>query len=288
MNRTEPAPGAAPAPLAIDALRRARAAARLGRTIHYVDSVDSTNTLAHQLASEGAAEGTTVIAETQTKGRGRLGRTWVSPPGRNLYLSIILRPTIAVARAPQIGLVVGVAVAEAVGDWASPVTIKWPNDVLIDGRKVAGILTEMDVDGDRIRCVIVGVGVNLNSTAEDFPPDLRDKAVSVCTAGGAPVDRAAFAEHLLTRLEERYDRFLNEGFAAIRPLWERLSALTGQRVQIDDGVRRYQGIVVGVADDGTLRLRDAAQGETHVVAGDVTVVDGYRSGAAGAPRSVGR
>ena len=291
MTGSEPTPLSADGPLAIDALRRLRATARLGRTIHYFDSLDSTNTLAHGLASEGAAEGTTVIAETQTKGRGRLGRTWVSPPFRNLYVSIVLRPPIAVARAPQIGLVAGVAVAEAVRDWAPQATIKWPNDVLIDGRKVAGILTEMDADGDCVRCVIVGIGVNLNSVAAEFPPDLRDKATSLSAAVGVRIDRVAFADRLLARLEERYDRFLDQGFAAIQPLWERLSALTGRVVQIDDGVRSYQGIVVGLADDGTLRLRDTVQGETRVVAGDVTVVDGYGGSgerpAVGADREAG-
>ncbi len=279
MTVTAHTPPAGDGPLAIDALRRRRATARFGGTIHYFDSVDSTNTVAQRLATEGAAEGTTVIAETQTKGRGRLGRTWVSPPFRNLYLSIVLRPPIAVARAPQIGLVVGVAVAEAVGDWVSQPTINWPNDVLVNGRKVAGILTEMTADGDRVRCVIVGIGVNLNSLAEDFPPDLRDKAVSLRAASGARIDRVVFAGRLLAQLEERYDRFLSQGFAAIQPLWERLSALTGRVVQIDDGVRRYQGVVVGLAEDGTLRLREAAQGEVRVVAGDVTVVDGYGDGA---------
>ena len=288
MTVTAHSPSAGDGPLAIDALRRRRATARLGGTIHYFDSVDSTNSVAQRLATEGAAEGTTVIAETQTKGRGRLGRTWVSPPFRNLYLSIVLRPPIAVARAPQIGLVAGVAVAEAVGDWVSRATIKWPNDVLIDGRKVAGILTEMTADGDRLRCVIVGIGVNLNSPVEDFPPDLHDKAVSLCTASGARIDRVVFADRLLAQLEERYDRFLNHGFAAIQPLWEGLSALTGRVVQIDDGVRRYQGVVVGLAEDGTLRLRDAAQDDVRVVAGDVTVVDGYGDSGARPTTGAGR
>ena len=268
-------PGTPHSALAIDALRDKRRGARLGHTVHYFSSIDSTNTVARQLALVGAGDGTVVVAETQTRGRGRLGRTWVSPPFRNLYLSVILRPPIPVTVAPQIGLMVGVAAAEAVSTWAAEAVIKWPNDVLISGRKVAGILTELEAQLDRVACVIAGVGVNLNSPADDFPPELHDKAVSLCTASGAPVDRAAFADRLLSQLEQRYDLYLRDGFAAIRPLWERLSCLTGRHVQIDDGTRRLQGVVSGVADDGTLRLRDAQGLETPVVAGDVTVVNGY-------------
>jgi BirA family transcriptional regulator, biotin operon repressor / biotin---[acetyl-CoA-carboxylase] ligase len=263
------------APLAIDDLRSARQGARFGHVIHYLDSTDSTNTAARRLALEGAAEGTVVIAETQTKGRGRLGRGWVSPPFRNLYLSLVVRPSIATSDAPKIVLVAGLAVAETVREWTNRVAIKWPNDVLIDDRKVAGILTEMEVEDTRVRFVIVGIGVNLNSAPADFPPELRDKAIGLCTAVGEPIDRVRFTDRLLSRLEERCDLFVRTGFAAIRPLWEGLSCLTGRAVEIDDGGRRYVGVAAGVADDGSLRLRDAAGRETRVLAGDVTVVGGY-------------
>ncbi len=262
-------------PLLIDALRRARAGARLGRTIHYFDSVDSTNTVARTLAADGAAEGTVVIAEAQTQGRGRLGRTWLSPPFRNLYVSIILRPPMAPAAAAQITLVAGVAVAEAASEWAPQVAIKWPNDVVIDGRKIAGILTEMEADDGRVRFVILGIGVNLNAAPEDFPAELRDRAAALCTAAGRPIDRVTFAERLLSRLEERYDLFVSQGFAAIRPLWESRSCLTGRHVEIDAGGQRCRGVVTGIAADGTLLLHDTAGREIRVVAGDVTVTDGY-------------
>lgn len=262
-------------PLSIDDLRGARAAARIGCHLHYFESVDSTNTVAHQLARGGAADGTVVLAETQTKGRGRLGRTWVSPPYRNLYLSVILRPGLPVSDAPPIGLVAGLAVAETVREWTPQVAIKWPNDVLVAGRKVAGILLEMEAEDGRVRFVILGVGVNLNSVADDFPPDLRDKAIGLCTAVGTPVDRGGFAARLLSRLEARYEVFLREGFAAIQPLWEGLSCLTGRHVHIDGGGERHAGVVTGIGADGTLRLRDTAGQEIRVVAGDVTVVDGY-------------
>ncbi len=260
--------------LAIEDLRRARAAARMGHDIRYFDTVDSTNTVAHQLAVDGAAEGTVVLAERQTKGRGRLGRAWSSPPFRNLYLSLILRPPIAVAAAPQVGLVAGLAVAETARQWVDEVAIKWPNDVLARGRKAAGILTEMEAEDGQVRFVVVGIGVNLNSTAQDFPPDLQDKAIGLCTLAGA-IDRVGFAAHLLSQLEHRYDLFLRGGFAAIHPLWEGLSCLTGRRVQIEGGHERCAGVVIGLDADGRLRLRQDAGRETRVVAGEVTVIGGY-------------
>ncbi len=266
-------------PLRIEELRRARAAARIGRSIEYFESVDSTNSVAHRLADAGAAEGTVVIAETQTKGRGRLGRNWVSPAFRNLYASVVLRPLIGAALAPQVGLVVGVAVAETVRQWAPGAGIKWPNDVLIDGRKVAGTLPEMEVVDGHVRYVIAGIGVNLNSPPEDFPPEVRDIAVALRTAVGAPIDRTAFTIRLLSQLQERYDQFLSDGFAAVRPLWQRLSCLAGRQVCIDDGTRQYTGVVVGLADDGALELRDADGRDIRIVAADVTIIGGYGASA---------
>lgn len=262
-------------PLSIDSIRAARAGALIGSCLQYFESVDSTNTLAHQLGREGTPDGTVVIAETQVKGRGRLGRTWVSPAYRNLSLSVVLRPGISTTEAPRIALMAGLAVAETVREWGPRALIKWPNDVLIDGRKVAGILTEMESGDGSVRFVVVGIGVNLNSDSGDFPPELRDQAVGLCGPVGAPIDRTAFATRLLARLEERYEMLLRDGFAAIRPLWEGLSCLTGRHVRIDGGGERYEGVVTGLGTDGTLRLRGAAGEETHVLAGDVTVVNGY-------------
>jgi len=276
-------PALSHAALATGDLRRRRAAAHFGRTIHYYDSVDSTNTVARQLALNGAAEGTAVIAETQTRGRGRLGRAWVSPPFRNLYLSIILRPPLAAAEVAQITLVAGLATAEAAGEWAPGAAIKWPNDVVVGGRKLAGILAEMETDAEGVRFVILGIGVNLNAAAADFPPELRDKAVSLRAATGQLIDRVAFADRLLSCLEHRYDLFLRAGFAGIRPLWESHSSLNGRQVEISGGGQRLVGVVTGIADDGTLVLRDAAQMEIRVVAGDVTVLGGYEKEAASPP-----
>jgi BirA family biotin operon repressor/biotin-[acetyl-CoA-carboxylase] ligase len=262
-------------PLSIDDLRRACAAARFGGDIRYFERVTSTNTVAHQLAVDGAAEGTVVIAEAQSRGRGRLGRTWASPPYRNLYLSLVLRPPIPVASAPQVGLVAGLAVAETAREWVPAVTIKWPNDVLVRDRKAAGILTEMEAEDGGVRFIVLGIGVNLNSAPEDFPAELRDKAIGLCSATGAQIDRARFASRLLSQLEQRYDLFLRAGFAGIRPLWEGLSCLIGRHVQIEGGGAQCTGVVSGMDGDGALRLRQPGGQEIRVVAGDVTVIGGY-------------
>lgn len=244
------------------------------RDVRCVATVDSTQRVARELAHYGAAEGTTVVAEEQTAGRGRLGRTWHSPPGENLYCSIVLRPPLAPAAVPQIALVAGVAVAAAVEESTGRRPgIKWPNDVLLEGRKVAGILTEMDSELDRVHHVIAGIGVNLNTRR--FPRALRDKASSLLLLTGRPVDRARFTGRMLAALEERYARFLRGGFAAVRPEWEVYSCLTGRDVRVAGPAGEVRGRVLGIADDGALRLQGTEGEELRVVAGEVTLRGGY-------------
>ena len=153
----------------------------VGRTIHYLDSVDSTNTLALKLAREGALEGEVVLADHQLKGRGRLpDRNWQSPPGRNIYFSVILRPPLKPSRSPALTLMAGVAVSRVLSEYCpGRVTLKWPNDVQIDGRKTAGILTEMRMRGDSIDCVIIGIGVNVLMDRDEFDEAIRDRATSL-------------------------------------------------------------------------------------------------------------
>jgi BirA family biotin operon repressor/biotin-[acetyl-CoA-carboxylase] ligase len=245
----------------------------LGQTLQCFDEVDSTNTLARSLAVVGAPHGTAVIAEAQTKGRGRLGRSWASPRGKNLYLSVVLRTELPVEGLGQITLAAGVATCETVAAW-KPAQIKWPNDVLVDGRKIAGILAELE-GGGPARIVVLGIGVNLNTEWADFPADLRDKAISLLLATGVPVDRARFTARLLGALEQRYDQLCGDGFAPIAAAWRELAPLIGRaiRVQEPDGI--VEGTVIDLADDGALRLRLADGREHRIVAGDVTVIDGY-------------
>jgi len=247
------------------------------RRIHWFEETDSTQRVARDLAREGAPEGTVVIAERQTSGRGRLGRQWHSPPGLNLYCSIVLRPPLAPGAVPQLALVAGAAVAAAVAEEAGArPAIKWPNDVLVDGRKVAGILVEMDSEMERVYHVIAGIGVNLNTPASSFPRELRAKATSLLAATARRVDRAAFTGRLLAALEARYGRFLSAGFESVRAEWEGFSCLTGTEVRVAGPEGDVGGRVLGVDSDGALRLARPDGGVVRVVAGEVTVRDGYR------------
>ena len=246
----------------------------LGRSLVCKALTGSTNSDASALGRSGAPEGTVVVADAQTAGRGRLGRTWVSQPGLNLYLSILLRPRILPAAAPQLALVAGLAVAEAFEEEGAAATIKWPNDVLLGGRKACGILTELEAEADRVEFVVVGIGVNLNSCEEDFPPELRPRATSLRLARGREVERARFAGRLLARFERCYERFREHGFAALAAEWEQRSALIGRDLTIDGAGEVVTGEYAGIDRDGALLLRDRG-GVRRVLAGDVTIVGGY-------------
>lgn len=246
-----------------------------GEIVHR-ESVDSTNRLAGELARAGAAQGTVVLAEQQTAGRGRLGRSWASPPGVNLYCSIVLRPSVPPVEVPRLTLVAGVAVAEAIAATAAlEPQIKWPNDVLLAGRKVAGVLTELEAEAERVRFVIVGIGVNLNARRGDFPRELARKATSLALASGATVDRAAFTGCLLGALDVLYGDFLEGGFRAVRARYERFHCLPGRRVTVD-GRPPVTGTVRGVDDDGALLVESAGE-VRRVVSGEVTLRGAYRT-----------
>ena len=258
----------------------------LGRPLHFFDTIDSTNTSAARLAREDAAEGTVVIADAQTGGKGRLGRNWVSPPGVNLYLSVILRPRKPTSAAPQLSLLAAVAVAETIVQQTQLApAIKWPNDVLVSGKKVCGILTEMQASGPQLRSVIVGIGVNINAPLSSFPEELQDKASSLFLRCGEPVDRAAFAVSLLAHLEKLYVLWLEKGFPVVGAAWEGYaSELLGRSITVTAPEGIISGTARGIDRDGALLLETVLpEGQARpsprvqrILAGDVTVVDGYR------------
>jgi BirA family transcriptional regulator, biotin operon repressor / biotin---[acetyl-CoA-carboxylase] ligase len=248
---------------------------RIGRRILVLDVTRSTNSDAMALGREGEAEGTVVLAEEQTAGRGRLGRTWESSRGVNLYMSILLRPQMAPWLAPQLSLVAGVAVAETVREEDIDARIKWPNDVVVlaggSMKKLSGILTEIEAESDRVAFVVVGIGVNLNSNAGHFSRELEGKATSVLLERGRVVDRAAFAARLLRRFESRYDEWVKDGFAAIAPVWRALSVLDGRRVAISAPGDAFEGVCAGIDDDGALLVEVGPGPVRRVLAGDVTL-----------------
>ena len=242
------------------------------RDIRWLAETDSTQRGARELARAGVPEGTVVIAEAQTAGRGRLGRTWHSPRGVNLYCSIVLRPPLPPGAVPQVALVAGVAVAAALAETPGVAPrVRWPNDVLIENRKVAGVLTEMEAEVERVHHVILGIGVNLNASRSAFPAELRERATSVFLATGHRVDRAALTGRLLAALEARYGRFLEGGFEVVRSEWESYSCLTGTDVRVASPDGEVAGRVLGLDADGALRLTRPDGTSTRIVAGEVTL-----------------
>lgn len=240
----------------------------LGQVLHCFDELASTNDTAKQLAEEGAAHGEVVIAERQTAGRARRGRAWISPPGRNLYFSVVLRPDLPPQRAPEITLVASVALCHAVRRAGADAGIKWPNDLVVDDRKLCGILTEMAADPDRVQWVVLGAGVNLNTRPEDFPEELRAIATSVAAERGQPVPRALFAAAAFALLEEWLDRHAEGGFAAVRDEWRVLSETLGREVRVTADGREIRGLAEDVDESGALLVRTAG-GVEAVRSGEV-------------------
>jgi BirA family biotin operon repressor/biotin-[acetyl-CoA-carboxylase] ligase len=251
-------------------------AGRIGWRIHYFDEVGSTQRVAAEMAADGAAQGTVVIAELQTAGRGRMGRSWHSPSGVNLYSTTILRPSMPLTEVPRISLIAGVAVAEALETVApGMISLKWPNDIWLNRRKAGGIIAEAVTDSrQRLSCVLLGIGINVNLALEDIPEELRDKATSVRIATGRRCDRIELAAALFNRLNTRYMETEEGGFAAVRPAYERYMALRGRRVVVADAGMRVEGAVEGIDAEGALMLATAA-GTARILTGDVTVEGAY-------------
>ena len=242
----------------------------MGRTIHYFHTIDSTNSEAYQLALQGAKEGEVVIAESQMKGRGRLGRHWFSPPFLNLYLSVILRPQIPPHQASLITLMAAVAAADAVEKFSDlHPTIKWPNDILLGGRKVAGLLNEIHSETDRIHFVILGIGINLNMDGKAFPKEIRETATSLKKAMGQTIPRKAFLGFLLEKLEEWYEVFLKKGGSVILEEWRARASIEGKRVKVTSFGEVLVGRAIDVDSDGALILEMEDGGRKRIVAGDI-------------------
>lgn len=248
----------------------------LGRTLHHYDELPSTNAKAFELAHEGGFHGEVIVAEHQTQGKGRRGRTWVSPPGKSLALSLILRPDIPPARAPELTLVAAVALAETLRDSGVEASIKWPNDIQIDGKKVAGILTELSADIERVHFIVLGLGVNLNAEAADFPPEVAEIATSVSIARKSRVHRALFTAALLAKLEEWVDTWTDQGFEPVRVAWKRLASTLGQEILVKAEGKELRGVAEDIDPSGALLLRVGDRTE-RVLSGDVEQVRARKS-----------
>jgi BirA family transcriptional regulator, biotin operon repressor / biotin---[acetyl-CoA-carboxylase] ligase len=270
-------------PMTPQALSMALCTSTLGRSLHILEETSSTNSAALALAQQGAADGTVVIAEAQTSGRGRLGRHWHSPRGKNLYASVLLR------RAPEdlsrwlswVPLLSAVAVARAIQVVTSlRPSLKWPNDIMLKERKVGGLLCESSGVGSAQPIVIVGIGMNVNMWRDAFPEDLRSLATSLAAEAGHPFDRASLAAMILSELELRYDAFFSGGSADIQHEYELRCSTIGQTVRADLAHGEWiEGEAASLADDGSLHIlvedsSDARKpGSVAVLrAGDVTHV----------------
>jgi BirA family biotin operon repressor/biotin-[acetyl-CoA-carboxylase] ligase len=237
----------------------------MGRAFYPLRSVDSTQDVAKQLAAHGAPEGTVVVADHQTRGRGRAGRTWLAEPEVNLLFSVLLRPPIPITRVPQLSLLAAVASSDALGaETGFPVRIRWPNDLLLAGRKVAGILTEAASGAQGVLHVSVGIGVNVNQTV--FPEEIRQRATSLALVTGRSLDREALLEALLAALDRWYAAYLEAGFNSVRSAWRQHSATLGEWVVSGHGIT---GTALDLDEDGALLVRLPSGVVERVVAGEV-------------------
>ena len=237
-----------------------------GKKIIYLESVDSTMDLASKSALEGAEEGTVICAEQQTKGRGRLGRSWISPKGKGIYFSVILRPRISLAEASQLTLVFAVALCQAIRiSTGIKAMIKWPNDILINRKKAVGILTELSAETDRINFVILGVGINVSGK---MPLSLPG-ATCLQEETDKKISRIKLFQEILRQMEEYYELFHKQGFVPIADVWRSLSATLNTRVKVLEFNKITQGTAVDIDAQGALLIREKSGAIIKKISGDV-------------------
>ncbi|NIK67751.1 biotin--[acetyl-CoA-carboxylase] ligase [Paenibacillus sp. BK720] len=237
-----------------------------GSSIEWHETVDSTQNLAQKLAEEGAPEGTLVIAEQQHNGRGRMGRGWVSPQGKGIWMSMVLRPSVPIHFAPQLTLLTAVALCRSLRRLtALPIGIKWPNDLLIEGKKISGILLESTAEEERLRYVIAGIGISVNLEKTDYPEEMLEKVTSLRIAnGGDGFDRVTVITDFLQEWEQLYFLYLDKGFAPVITLWEALSVSLNKPARLITPQGTIDGVPIGLDASGALTVRKE-DGSTVVV-----------------------
>jgi BirA family transcriptional regulator, biotin operon repressor / biotin---[acetyl-CoA-carboxylase] ligase len=261
-------------PLQLQQVRDGLVTTRLGTNLRYFSKIDSTNSYARRLAKQGAGEGEVIIAEAQTRGRGRLGRSWVSPPFVNLYFSVILRPQLPPVHAPQLTLMAAVALADTIASFiGTPPTIKWPNDILVGDKKLAGVLTESSCDSERIEFVILGIGINLNYPVALMPEVIRERATSIVTLTKNNISRESFVRRLIQDLDRCYGELEEDGFDSLATRWEALFGLRGKKVRVEMTDHIMVGTAKGIDRDGALILEDERGERQRIIAGDVIPVE---------------
>ncbi len=256
--------------LADDLIARLGDTKVIGRDIQVFEQTTSTNDVVEKLARDGVKEGVVVFAESQTKGRGRLGRVWMSPTRKGLWFSVLLRPNLRPQETTQLTVVSATALRRAVKTVTGlTAEIKWPNDLLFGGRKVAGILTELSAELDRVRHVILGIGVDVNQDAAEFPPELRKIATSLKLESGAEISRAELAVEIMRELDTDYARIRAGKFSEVADEWEDACVTIGRNVTVHVGERHFRGHAESLDDDGALLIRTEHGHLERIMGGDV-------------------
>ncbi|MCX7982590.1 MAG: biotin--[acetyl-CoA-carboxylase] ligase [Syntrophales bacterium] len=240
------------------------------RRIHFYRELASTNTTAYELALAGAEEGVVVIADAQSQGRGRLNRAWHSPPGKNIYVSFILKPAMAAHQAPQLTLAAGVAVAEVVSQYCpGRVQIKWPNDIQVGGRKISGILSEVKAHASYVDFIILGIGINVNMDREDFPPELHHTATSLKMETKKDSCRLTLLSELFFAWDKWYETILKNGFKSIKDPFLSYAPIIGKMIQVTFRHEVLRGQVIDIDDQGTLWIKNERGEKVQITAGDM-------------------
>lgn len=244
----------------------------LGRNIIYQTSVDSTNNIAKKAAFDGCEHGTIVVAEEQVGGKGRLARGWFSPLGRGIWFSLVLRPPFLPQEAPKFTLLMAVALAQAFEKYPEvKIAIKWPNDILLNERKLVGILTEMNAEMEAINYIVIGTGINVNVPKDIAPQDIQDKLVSLADVCSNAIDRVKLLTVILKELEELYEKVLQEGFSFVLDRWREYSVTLGGKVKVIAPGETFVGLAKDIDESGALVVEKDDGTSQKVLAGDVSI-----------------
>ena len=242
-----------------------------GRAYCYEKQIDTTNRLAKELANHGAVEGTIVVAEEQVGGKGRLQRGWFSPAYKGMWLSIVLRPTFSPSEAPKVTFLFAVAMAKVLRRHGIDAGIKWPNDILVNNKKIVGILTELSAEVDQIHYVVTGIGLNINIDSDDFPDELHKIATSMKMCTGKHWDRSKIVAEFLAELEKLYYYILKNGFEELFQEWIKLNVTLGADVLVLSGDSSYEGKAIELDSSGGLWVQTLDGNKELVQAGDVSI-----------------
>lgn len=238
---------------------------RFGRQIFHFETIDSTQVKAHQLAEEGAAEGTVVIAEEQTSGRGRMSRPWHSLKKKGIWMSFIVRPKLPLQKAPQFTLIAAIAVVKAIEETTGlEPEIKWPNDILLNGKKITGILTELQGEADHIHYLVIGIGMNVNHVKSDFSEELKGIATSLAIEKGESIARDVLVQNVLKNFEKYYQLYMDKGFSPLKILWESYATSIGKMITARTISGEINGKAIGITEEGVLQI-EGEDGQIHQI-----------------------